>query len=360
MLEHPGLKQFRQEGCLSYIFFDAAKSGRREAIIVDPRVDLMEEYREYLAEWKLEPVLVVDTALHWHHLSGSHLFVESYRIPVAMSARTQCERVTQRLQHGEELRAGRWILKVLETPGVAADAICLQGQGLLLAGDTLQIGATTRTDLPGGGAAALWNSLNNVLSALPGNTIVLPGFDRPGYLFSTIEIEQKKNPDWRHATVAQLENAKAEEEVSRGEGDVRRRFEYNRSAQPFDNAESHWGSGMPPSPSLRDNHGMASISVEKYAQKLKGRAIGTLFVDVREPSEFVAGHMPGVLNFPLSELSLNLDKIAAAKRVYVSCRIGRRSRLAVRTLDYLGFSDVVDVSGGFQAWKNAGLPVAEG
>jgi rhodanese-related sulfurtransferase/glyoxylase-like metal-dependent hydrolase (beta-lactamase superfamily II) len=360
MLEHPGLKQFRQEGCLSYIFFDAAKSGRREAIIVDPRADLMEEYREYLAEWSLEPVLVVDTALHWHHLSGSHLFVESYRIPVAMSARTECERVTQRLHHGDEVRAGRWSLKTLETPGVATDAICLQGQGLLLAGDTLQIGAAARTDLPGGDVAALWNSLQKVLSVLPQGTIVLPGFDRPGFLFSTLEVEKKKNPDWRHATAAQLASAKAEEDAPRGEGDIRRRLEYNRSTHPSDNAESHWGSGMPPSPSLRDNHGMASISVEKYAQKLKGRTPGTLFVDVRERSEFVDGHMPGVLNFPLSELSLYLDKIAAAKRVYVSCRIGRRSRLAVRTLDYLGFSDIVDVSGGFQAWKNAGLPVTEG
>ena len=146
MGEHPGLKQFRQEGCLSYLVFDHQAG---EAIVVDPRMDLLDEYREYLAERKLKPVTVVDTRLHWHHLSASHRLSEAFGIPVAMSARTDSERVTRRLEHGDRVRVGRWELEAFATPGTAVDALCLRGPGFLLSGDTLQIGAGARVDLPG-------------------------------------------------------------------------------------------------------------------------------------------------------------------------------------------------------------------
>ena len=195
---------------------------------------------------------------------------------------------------------------------------------------------------------------------LPHDTVVLPGFDRPGLLFSTLQVERERNPDFRAASAAELERIKREEPPARGEGDLRRRFAYNRERSPVDNAESHFGSGLPPSPSRQAGEGgFASINVEKYALKLKKHEPGTLFIDVREPEEFVAGHMRGAVNYPLSELSFHLSELAAAKRIYLSCRIGRRSRLAARTLDYLGYSDVVDVSGGIQAWQTAGLPVVE-
>jgi rhodanese-related sulfurtransferase len=103
--------------------------------------------------------------------------------------------------------------------------------------------------------------------------------------------------------------------------------------------------------------GVATINVEKYALKMKERAPGVHFLDVREPDEFRAGHMPGAVNYPLSELALHLEELARYKRIYVSCQAGRRSGPAARTLDYLGFPDVVNVSGGFKAWENAGLPV---
>jgi rhodanese-related sulfurtransferase/glyoxylase-like metal-dependent hydrolase (beta-lactamase superfamily II) len=365
------LKQFRQEGCLSYLVWDGQAG---EALVIDPRTDLMDEYREYLAERKLKPVTVVDTRLHWHHLSASHLFAEAYGIPVAMGQATDSKRVTRKLATGDKLRAGRWELDVIETPGVATDAICLVASNVsvaaasfggnrasaLFCGDTIQIGAGARTDLPGASVPELWQTLHHRLAHLVPDTIVFPGFDRPGYLFSTLAQERARNPDWLAASVDELARLKAEEPSARGEGDLKRRLDYNRSTEPADNSEAHFGSGMPPSPSSRANEGVAAINAEKYSLKLKRREPGILYVDVREPEEYASGHIPGTVNFPLSELSFHLPELKAAKRVYLSCRIGRRSRLAARTLDYLGFGDVVDVSGGIQAWQNAGLPVSEG
>jgi rhodanese-related sulfurtransferase len=101
------------------------------------------------------------------------------------------------------------------------------------------------------------------------------------------------------------------------------------------------------------------ISVEKCAQKLKTHPSDTCLLDVREASEFEGSHIPGSVNVPMSELALHVEELARFKRVYVLCQSGRRrSELAARTLDYLGFQDIVRVKGGFQAWTGMGLPVA--
>ena len=64
-----------------------------------------------------------------------------------------------------------------------------------------------------------------------------------------------------------------------------------------------------------------------------------------------------LVNIPLSELGMHLGEISRHPRVYLSCLSGGRSGLATRTLGYVGLQNVVNVTGGFRAWKNAGHPV---
>src|SRR6185437_871010 len=118
--------------------------------------------------------------------------------------------------------------------------------------------------------------------------------------------------------------------------------------------------GAPQGSVIAGSQAVGSINVQKYEQKLREHGAGSLFVDVRERDEFVEGHMPGAQNIPLSEVSLALESLSKAKRVYLSCLSGRRSSFAAETLAYLGFSDVVNVTGGFKAWLQAGLPVEKG
>ncbi len=106
-----------------------------------------------------------------------------------------------------------------------------------------------------------------------------------------------------------------------------------------------------------DGSGLASIGVEKYANKIQEHSADHAFVDVREPEEYDAGHIPGVRNVPLAELPFHLDELKAFKRVYLSCLGGRRAQSAGKTLVYLGFPEVINVSGGYQAWTQAGLKV---
>ena len=57
----------------------------------------------------------------------------------------------------------------------------------------------------------------------------------------------------------------------------------------------------------------------------KARAEGTPLVDVREPDEYVAGHVPGAILLPMSEIAERVDEVPADGTVYVICHVGGRS-----------------------------------
>ncbi len=89
---------------------------------------------------------------------------------------------------------------------------------------------------------------------------------------------------------------------------------------------------------------------------------GALLLDVREPSEYAEVHAPNVTLIPLGELSARLNEIAPFKDkpIAVMCRSGKRSAKAVALLEAAGYSQVSNVSGGMNAWQDAGLAVLRG
>ena len=78
-----------------------------------------------------------------------------------------------------------------------------------------------------------------------------------------------------------------------------------------------------------------------------------LVLDVRTPTEFAAGAVPGAVNIPLSRLLDRLDEIPRDREVVVHCQAGYRSSIAVSLLQRVGFDDVWDVVGGYQAIEAA-------
>ena len=84
-------------------------------------------------------------------------------------------------------------------------------------------------------------------------------------------------------------------------------------------------------------------------------------IDVREPAEIEkAGYIKGAVNLPLRSLLQNLDKLPAVdKPIVVYCAIGHRGAMAMASLRLLGY-DARSLSGGFNAWAAAKLPVEKG
>ena len=83
---------------------------------------------------------------------------------------------------------------------------------------------------------------------------------------------------------------------------------------------------------------------------------GVTLIDVREWAEFAGGRVREARLIPLGQLSARAAEIERSGEVYVICRTGRRSAEAAERLKDLGFENVINVAGGFEAWKKEKLP----
>jgi len=93
---------------------------------------------------------------------------------------------------------------------------------------------------------------------------------------------------------------------------------------------------------------------------------GWFFIDVREPDEFAAGHIPGARNFPRGFLEVRADLehrkrdpwlADRERKLILYCGGGHRSALAGKTLQEMGFPQIRSLAGGWTAWVERGLPV---
>ncbi|WP_329018086.1 rhodanese-like domain-containing protein [Micromonospora rifamycinica] len=86
---------------------------------------------------------------------------------------------------------------------------------------------------------------------------------------------------------------------------------------------------------------------------------GALVIDVREPLEYVEGHVSGARLMPLGELSSHVGELPRNAPVYVVCASGNRSLSAAGFLSAAGI-DAWSVVGGTRAWIHSGHPVTRG
>jgi rhodanese-related sulfurtransferase len=87
----------------------------------------------------------------------------------------------------------------------------------------------------------------------------------------------------------------------------------------------------------------------------------SLLLDVREPAEFDAGHMPGAINIPRGLLEFKIgDHPQLSQRdrdILIYCKTSGRAALAALNLQRMGYSNVQSIHGGFDAWAQANLPI---
>jgi rhodanese-related sulfurtransferase len=85
-------------------------------------------------------------------------------------------------------------------------------------------------------------------------------------------------------------------------------------------------------------------------------------IDIREPNEYLAGHLGESRNIPAASLTERAGELASFKDkpVIIVCQTGARSSAACGTLNKLGFARVHTLEGGVVAWSDAGLPLRKG
>jgi rhodanese-related sulfurtransferase len=79
-------------------------------------------------------------------------------------------------------------------------------------------------------------------------------------------------------------------------------------------------------------------------------------VDVREPEEWIAGHIDGSQHIPMSQFLQRLDEVPADRDIVVVCAVGQRSARVTAFLNQRGFQ-ASNLGGGLHAWTAAGRPL---
>ena len=88
---------------------------------------------------------------------------------------------------------------------------------------------------------------------------------------------------------------------------------------------------------------------------------GVVVIDVREPNEYQAGHVPSATLIPVNSVFARRDELPKDKKILFVCKMGSRSALAAEMAAAAGFpaDQLYNLEGGTEAWVKAGEPVEQ-
>ena len=177
----------------TYTYLIASAKGR-EAVIIDPVLENVENYIGILKELDLKLVKVIDTHIHADHITGASKLKQATNCITIMGEHTPADTVEIKVKDNEIIDVDNLKIRSMYTPGHTSDSYSFLLDNYLFTGDTLLINGTGRTDFQNGSSKDAYNSLFNNLLKLPEETIVYPGHDYNGKFSSTIGNEIKFNP----------------------------------------------------------------------------------------------------------------------------------------------------------------------
>ena len=177
----------------TYTYLMASAKGR-EAVIIDPVIENIEEYISLLNELDLKLVKVIDTHIHADHITGASALREKTKCVTIMGDHTPADTVEIKVKDEEIIKLDQLEIKALHTPGHTSDSYSFLMNNYLFSGDTLLINGTGRTDFQNGSAKDAYNSIFNKLLKLPEKTLLYPAHDYNGEKVSSIGKEKKFNP----------------------------------------------------------------------------------------------------------------------------------------------------------------------
>lgn len=340
-------------GCSSYIV-----GGRQtnEVAVIDPGLDLAET-EELIGRHGFRVRFVIDTHIHADHVSGARALAAATGAALCMYEGADVRFPYRPLHDGDVLALGNVSLRVLHTPGHRPESVSLlvtnharsEEPSMAITGDTLLVGDVGRPDFGGAeGAQQLWSSLGRLLE-LEDYVEVFPShFDGPcgkgmcGRPSTTIGFERRFNP------LLQVQDSKQFLETITAGVPARPLNMGAIIATNRGERDAAWA--MP-----AGGYAVTEIDIATAASWMF--AAQTAIVDVREPGEYEAGHVPGAVNIPQSELADRLDEVPREREVVMICQSGARSLRSAQFLKQVGYPRVINLKGGTAAWINAGLPV---
>jgi hydroxyacylglutathione hydrolase len=339
-------------GCASYLI-GSEETG--EAVVADPAYAI----EQYLAEAERHDVRIVrtlETHNHADHVSGHGRLALEHRVPVSVHPLCEPEYPFDALEDGQEIDIGSVRIRVLHTPGHRPEHCCLavsdrtraEEPWLLLTGDSLFVGDAGRPDLAveaREGAEGLFHSLHRLLE-LPDGVEVYPGHvagslcgrSMSSKASTTIGFERRFNAALALATVEQFVDASTAVTAPRPPN-MERILELNRGPLL----------GAPESLVGLDDPG------------------GAVVLDVRPVESFVAGHLHGALNVPVTGHSFATRAgfaLPPAGGVTIHASSRAEAEQAARGLRSVGFLELAGfladpVAGATEALEPIGIDEVE-
>ena len=166
----------------------------REAVIVDPVLEMIERDIAFLREHRLVARYSLETHIHADHVTGGGRLRERLGLRTVVPAGAPADCADRFLGDREVLTVGSVAIRALHTPGHTPCHNAYLVADRVLTGDALLIGGCGRTDFQGGDPGTLHDSITRRLFTLPDETRVFPGHDYRGLPESTIGREKRTNP----------------------------------------------------------------------------------------------------------------------------------------------------------------------
>lgn len=185
---------FDRESCTySYLLADAQS---KEAVIIDPVIDLIERDFETVVELGLDMKYALSTHEHSDHMEAAAVLKKRLpRCKTVISAASGAK-ADILVRHGDIIKFGGHNLEVRATPGHTNGCVTYvcHAEGVAFTGDTLLIRGCGRTDFKEGNPETLYDSIFNQIFSLPNNFRLYPGHDYRGRTVTTVMEEKRYNP----------------------------------------------------------------------------------------------------------------------------------------------------------------------
>ncbi len=326
------VKQFIAGSCYSYIL-----SSKGEALIIDPHVSLVDDYRAYLKRKNLALKFIIDTHTHADHFSSAAVLKKTTGAQVLMHEKAISGVADKRLKDNDEVALGSSTLRAIYTPGHTDDAISLYGDEGLFTGDVLLIGSVGRTDFQNGSPESMFDTLQKI-KALPDETVLFPGHDYHDIRISTLKKQKQANPFL-------LESDKEIFVKNMRSKVIPKPFNIDNIIRVNQKGEAT---------------ALEMVSV-KEAFSTAGKNPNVKLLDVRSALEFSQVHIEDSVNIPIDMLSAKASDLGKSDQNFiVLCRTGNRSPMAADMLMQSGLHGIQVMRGGLTQWQKEGLPVIKG
>lgn len=356
-------KQLFDEATWTYTYL-IADPVSKEAVLIDPVNTQIDVYLEMLEKDNFKLKFSLETHVHADHITASGLLRQKLGAQTAVSSLCGAETADIQIQDGQVFELGSSEqIKVIATPGHTPGSISFLWRDRVMSGDSLLVGGCGRTDFQAGNSGDLYDSITQRLFTLPDDTLVYPGHDYQGRWVSNIMQERTSNPrlagKTREEFIEIMNNLNLPMPKLIEEAVPANRYcglDEDERQDAIDKRELSQATGhVSNTPDLVSQVKQQITEVDVTKSKQLIAECNIVVVDVREESEFAAGHLDnalflprGVLEFKIGSTTELTDK---TKPVLLYCRSGNRSALAAKSLQDLGYTTVLSMAGGYEAWK---------